>query len=58
MSKELARYLTILVTHDIDKKCKGMCMSSYECEVLERAFQNNSFKEIENFLRKKINKED
>ena len=56
MTKELAKYLTILVIHDIDKNCKGMCMSNYECEALEKTFKNDNFEEIEKFLRKKVNK--
>ena len=54
MTKGLARYCTMLIAKDIDKNTKGMCMSSYECEMLEKAFIEEKFKDIEAWIRSKL----
>jgi hypothetical protein len=43
----------MLIVKDIDKITKGMCMSSYECEKLEKAFIDEKFEDIEKWLLKK-----
>ena len=53
MSKNFARYLTCLIANDYDKKSRG-CISSYECEIIEKRFQEGKFDEIENFLRRRL----
>lgn len=53
MTKELSRYLTCLIANDYDKKSTG-CISSYECELIEKRFIDGKFDEIEGYLRRKL----
>lgn len=55
MDKELARYLTRLIADDIDSRpLLGTGISSFECELLEQAFVDYNFKDIQKFLEKKL----
>lgn len=54
MSKELARYLTILIANDLDSKTGGMNISNFECEGLEESFMRGDFKNIEIYLKTKL----
>ena len=54
MTKELARYLTVLIANDIDTKSNGIDMSSYECEQIELAFLKGNFADIEVFIKGKL----
>ena len=49
MDKRLARYITCLIANDYDKKSEG-CISSYECELLEKKFIEGRFEQIEQWL--------
>ena len=55
MNKGLARFLTGLVANFIDEHTPAdkMCMSSYECELMENTFIKEDFDQIEKFLEKK-----
>ena len=55
MTKGLAQYITTLIVRDFDHtKEEGMCLSSYECEMLEKAFIEEKFKDIETWIRSKL----
>ena len=55
MKKDLARFLTCLVTKRIDQEGKAkMCMSNMECESLENAFVNERFDSIDSFINRKM----
>lgn len=58
MTKGLARFLTAVTADFLDRHIrKGeMCMSSYECELLEKAFIEEDYEQIENYLNKKSEK--
>lgn len=53
MSERLARYLTVLIAVDYDKKVKG-CISSYECELIEKELIKGNFEEVEKYLTNKL----
>lgn len=58
MNRSLARYLTILIVNDIDKRLtQGMLVSSYEAEQLEGMFVKGNFGDIEMYLNNKFKHE-
>lgn len=58
MNRSLARYLTILIVNDIDKRLtQGMLVSSYEAEQLEGMFVKENFGDIEMHLNNKFKHE-
>lgn len=58
MNRSLARYLTILIVNDIDKRLtQGMLVSSYEAEQLEGMFVKRNFGDIEMYLNNKFKHE-
>lgn len=55
MKQELARTLTVALSNFIDENRKGrMCMSSLECEDLEKAFKADNYQFVEKFLERKL----
>ena len=48
MSKELARYLTVLIANDLEKHRD---VSSGACEMIEKRFIDGKFEEIEEYIR-------
>lgn len=56
MDTKLARYITALISQDIDRKrpVGTMCLSSGECVAMENAFVNGDFDKIIAYLDKKF----
>ena len=56
MSQGFARFLTGVVSDFIDSQLPkdNMCMSSYECELMEDRFKKGRFNEIERYFQKKV----
>lgn len=55
MTRELSRYLTVLIADDIDNRPYiNMDMSSCECERLEAMFVKEDFSAIQKFLENKL----
>lgn len=56
MNSSLAKYITGLIVDDIDHRTPKykMCMSSFECEALEKAFIEEKFDKIEAYIKSKF----
>lgn len=54
MTKELAMFLTNCVADFLDRNTSGMCMSSKQCEELERCFCDGNFAKIEIWTRLRL----
>lgn len=55
MAQELARFITSLIANYVDEhRTGGMCMSSIECEIMERCFMRGDYSQIEIYLAKKL----
>jgi hypothetical protein len=56
MDTKLARYITTLISQDIDKNLPkdAMCLSSGECVALEKAFIKEEYEKIVAYLDKKF----
>lgn len=56
MDTKLARYITALISQDIDKALPkdAMCLSSGECVALEKAFIKEEYDKIVAYLDKKF----
>ena len=56
MNHELAKTLTTALVQFIDKqRPEGtMCCSSYECEKIEKAFEEGTYNVVENFIQRKL----
>lgn len=47
MTKELAMFLTNCVADFLDRNTNGMCVTSKQCDELERCFREGNFAKIE-----------
>lgn len=56
MDKELAKTLTTALVQFIDRERPEdtMCCSSYECEKIEKAFEDGIYDVVENIIKKKL----